>query len=280
MKAFKSQESKEAVFNYYNMLLKKLTVPYEEVNIRTRFGDTFMLVAGSAANPPLIFLHGSSMTSAMWIGDINALSSDYRVFALDIPGEPGRSDEEQLPFDTSDYSDWFLDVMEGLSLDKAVLVGASLGAWLAIKFVVNNPEKVSRLVLFCPAGIGSQNEAFKEIAFPLLSKGEEGINELFAQVNGGEPVPEMTMNYIKLIAWAFNSRQEPIPIFSDDELRRLIMPLIVFVGEKDIILRSDETAERISRLLSHAEVIMLKEKGHSLSGFGAEIASFLEKHNK
>jgi siroheme synthase (precorrin-2 oxidase/ferrochelatase) len=56
------------------------------------------------------------------------------------------------------------------------------------------------------------------------------------------------MNYIKLIAWAFNSRQEPIPIFSDEELSRLLMPLIVFVGKKDIMLRSDETAERIAKL--------------------------------
>jgi len=279
MNAFKTQESREAVFNYYNMLLEKLTVPHEELNINTRFGNTFLLAAGDETKPPIILLHGSSMTSAMWIGDINILSRDYRVYAPDMPGEPGKSHDEQLPFDTSDYADWLLDVINGLSLDKATLAGASLGAWLAIKVSINHPNKISRLVLLCPAGIGSQNEAFKEIALSLLSKGEDGVNELFAQINGGTPVPEIIMNYQKLIAWAFNSRQEPIPIFTDNELKRLTMPCIVFVGAKDIMLRSDETADRLSKLVPHAEVVTLPDKGHSLSGLSDKFVEFLKKNS-
>lgn len=277
MKAFKTQEAKEAVFKYYNMLLSNLTVPYEEININTRFGNTFVLAAGDISHPPIILLHGSSMTSAMWISDINTLSSQHRVYAPDIPGEPGRSDEEQLPFDSMDYADWLNDVMGGLSLGKVTLVGASLGAWLAAKFSIYQPNKISRLVLLCPAGIGSQNDAFKEIALSLISKGEDGVNELFAQINGGNPVPEVILNYQKLIAWAFNSRQEPIPTFTDDELKCLTMPCIIFVGAKDIMLRSDETADRLSKLVPHAEVVTLPDKGHSLSGLSDKIQVFLEK---
>ena len=278
MKAFKTQEGKEAVFNYYNVLLEKLTVPHEELNVNTRFGNTFVLAVGDKTKPPVVLLHGSSMNSAMWIGDINILNRDYRVYAPDIPGEPGRSNDEQLPFDTSDYMDWLFDVMSGLSLDKITLAGASLGAWLAAKFSISYSNRISRLILLCPAGIGSQNEAFKEIALSLLTKGEEGVNELFTQINGGNPVPEAVMNYSKLIAWAFNSRQEPIPMFSDDELKHLTMPCIVFVGAKDIMLRSDETADRLSKLVPHAEVIILPDKGHSLSGLADKYVSFLEKH--
>ena len=169
MKAFKSQEGKAAVQSYYDMLLNELTVPYERLTVQTRFGNTFLLTAGNVANSPLVLLHGSSMNSAMWIREINMLSSLFRVYAPDIPGEPGQSDENQLPFDTDDYSDWLLDTLAALSADRIVLVGASLGAWLAAKFSALHPDKVAKLVLLCPAGIGSQNHSFKEIALSLLS---------------------------------------------------------------------------------------------------------------
>lgn len=276
MKAFRTQEGKEAVLQYYDLLLEHLVVPHEKLNINTRFGSTFILAAGDTANPPIVMLHGSSMNSAMWIDDINALCHGYRIYAPDIPGEPGRSDGTQLPFDTSDYADWLLDVIEGLSLDKCILGGASLGAWLAAKFAIGHPDRISRLLLLCPAGIGSQNHAFKDIALSMLSKGEEGVNELFAQINGGEPVPEAILNYSKLIAIAFNARQEPIPLFSDEELTQLTMPSITFVGTKDIMLHSDETAARIAKLLPHAEIVTLPEKGHSLSGLANRMLPFLK----
>lgn len=277
MKAFKSQEGKESVLSFYGTLLENLTVPHDGQTLRTRFGDTFILTAGDAANPPMIMLHGSSMNSAMWIGDINALAGSYRIYAPDIPGEPGKSDEEQLPFDTSDYADWLLDVMDALSLDSAILVGASLGAFIAVKFAVSHPERVAKLILLCPAGIGSQNHAFRDIAMSLLSKGEAGVDELFTIINGGEPIPPAIMGYQKLIAMSFNSRQELIPSFTDDELKRLTMPCKVFAGAKDIMLRSDETRERISRLLPGADVVMLPDKGHSLSGLADDMADFLRQ---
>lgn len=84
----------------------------------------------------------------------------------------------------------------------------------------------------CPAGIGSQNHEFKEIALSLLQKGEKGLDELFLKINGDLPIPEIVMNYQRLIAVSFHPRQENVPIFSDEELKRLTMPSILFVGDK------------------------------------------------
>ena len=278
MKAFKSEEGKEAILAYYDKLLEMMTIPYEKLRINTFSGPTFILAAGEPANPPIILLHGSSMNSAMWIGDMQKLSRYYRVYAPDLPGEPGRSNEEQLPFDTDDYSDWLSDLMKGLSIDEAIIGGASLGAWLALKFSVRHPEKVNKLVLLCPAGVGTQNHGFKEIALSLLTQGEEGLNELFRKINGDNPIPEIVLNYQKLIALFFNFRQEVIPIFSDDELRRLTMPSIIFVGSKDIMLKSEETAERTSRLVPQARIVVLPERGHSLSGLADDIIEFLQNN--
>lgn len=277
MKAFNSEQGKEAVMNYYGMMLEKLTVPHEKIEVGTRFGKTFVICAGEKSAPPMFLLHGSSMNSSMWVGDIPKYSGAYRVYAPDMPGEPGKSDENQLPFDSSDYSDWLSDVMSALGVKKTVLIGASLGAWLAVKFSVEHPESVEKLVLLCPGGIGSQNHKFKEIALSLLTKGEEGVNELFRMINGGAEIPEAVLNYQKLIAVSFNSRKEELPVFSDGDLKKLNMPVAVFVGGKDIMLRSDETIDRITRLLPDATAVMLPERGHSLSGLCDDILGFLNR---
>jgi len=275
--AFKSQEGKTAILDYYDSLLEKLTVPYERLNINTVLGNTFILAAGDIENQPIVLLHGSSMNSTMWISDIQKLCKNYRVYAPDMPGEPGRSDERQFPLRTSDYPDWLLDVFNALEIDRCILIGASLGAWLAIKFSVNHSDMVDKLVLLSPAGVGSQNHEFKKIALSLLTRGEEGLNELFMKINGDNKIPDIILNYQKLIALFFNSRQEIVPIFTDDELKNLTMPCILFVGGKDIMLYSDETLKRFLDVVPHAERVMLEDKGHSLAGLADDIMEFLKR---
>lgn len=277
MNAYKTPEGKQAVIGYYNMMLQKFRIPYEELNVNTACGPAHILAAGNPENDPLILLHGSSMNSVMWIRDMEIFSKHYRVFAPDLPGEPGKSSEEQLPLDNLDYVNWLDDVVKALGINKGSLVGISLGAWLAAKYSVHRTQNVSKLTLLCPAGIGGQNHAFKELAMSLLPKGEEGVNELLRLINGGKDMPEIMLNYQKLIAGAFNSRQEPIPLFTDEELQRLTMPSLLIVGQQDIMLNSMDTAERYGRLVSNARIKVLPDAGHSLTGLAAEITEFLNQ---
>jgi pimeloyl-ACP methyl ester carboxylesterase len=252
------------VLKYYDMLLEELTIPYDRLNINTRHGNTFLIAAGDIAAPPMVLLHGSSMNSIMWVSDILKYSQKYRVYALDIPGEPGRSDERQLPFNTSDLDNWLYDVFEGLSISKAVMIGASLGGFLAAKFAIRYPEKIDKLVLLCPAGIGTQNKNFIFTALFYMLFGEKGRRKLFKIINGNDDMPEIFFKFQTLIGKNFNTRKEPIPIFSDDEMRRLIMPVFLFVGTKDIILHSMETAERMKKLVPNARINILTDGGHSI----------------
>lgn len=270
-KAFKTQQGRDEVLKYYDMLLEKLTIPYERLNINTRHGNTFSIVAGNISAPPMVLLHGSSMNSSMWISDILKYHQKYRVYALDIPGEAGRSDERQLPFTTSDLDDWLYDVFNELTLNKAVVIGASLGAWLAAKFAIRYPEKIDKLVLLCPAGIGTQNKSFIFTALFHMLLGEKGIRRLFKKINGNIDIPEVMLNYQRLITQNFNTRREPIPIFSDDEIRRLTMPVFLFVGAKDIMLNSMETVDRMKKLAPCTRINILTEGGHSLINLADEI---------
>ena len=86
--AYKTAEGKEMVFRAYDTFLSKMRIPYEENHVDTRFGKAFVIATGKMDAPPLILLHGSAMNSVMWIRDMEQYSEFYRVYAVDLQGEP------------------------------------------------------------------------------------------------------------------------------------------------------------------------------------------------
>lgn len=273
--AFKSKEGKEEVLKYYDFLLTKGSVEHEKIMVNTSYGETFIIAMGKKELPSLILLHGSGMNSSMWIKEMEEYSKTHRVYAVDMPGEPGKSDENQLPFGGDEFSNWLNDVFNELFIEKASIVGISLGAWLGTKFAIRYSDKVDKLILLCPAGIGPQKKSFifKFLFYSIF--GEKGIDKLYYKINGDKPIPEIMLNYQKLIARHFNFRKVTIPIFTDNELRKLTMPVALFVGGKDVMLHSEKTANRLGSLLNHAEINFIQEEGHSIINQGNEIRKFL-----
>lgn len=273
--AFKSEEGKKEVLKYYEFLLTKGSLPHEKLMINTSYGETFIIAMGKTELPPLVLLHGSGMNSAMWIQEMEEYSKNHRVYAIDIPGEPGKSDERQLPFEGDDFENWLNDVFNGLSIEKSSIVGISLGAWLGAKFAIKYSDKVNKLVLLCPAGIGPQKKSFAFKALFYMMFGEKGIDKLYCKVNGDKPMPKIMLDYQKLIAKHFNFRKEVIPLFSDDELKKLTMPVSLFVGAKDVMFYSEKTAKRLGLLIDHAKINFIADEGHSIVNQGDEIREFL-----
>lgn len=273
--AFKSEEGKKEVLKYYEFLLIKGSLPHEKLMINTSYGETFIIAMGKTELPPLVLLHGSGMNSAMWIQEMEEYSKNHRVYAIDIPGEPGKSDERQLSFEGDDFENWLNDVFNGLSIEKSSIVGISLGAWLGAKFAIKYSDKVNKLVLLCPAGIGPQKKSFAFKALFYMMFGEKGIDKLYYKVNGDKPMPKIMLDYQKLIAKHFNFRKEVIPLFSDDELKKLTMPVSLFVGAKDVMFYSEKTAKRLGLLIDHAKINFIVDEGHSIVNQGDEIREFL-----
>lgn len=272
---FKSEEGKNEILKYYESLLEKWTHEHEEIYVDTGYGKTFIIASGKEDLPPLILLHGSGMNSVMWIKEMEKYSNNHRVYAVDMIGEPGKSNEIQLPLVGDDFANWLNDIFEALSIQKASIVGISLGAWLGAKFSIKYSQKVNKLVLLCPAGIGSQKKSFAFKAIFYMLFGEKGIDKLYYKINGNKPIPQVMLNYQKLIAKHFNFRKETIPLFSDDELIKLTMPIALFAGEKDIMLHSKKTAKRLESLLGHANINLIPNEGHSIVNQGDEIRKFL-----
>lgn len=180
-----------------------------------------------------------------------------------------------MPFDSSAYAEWLDDVFKALAISKASIIGISLGAWLAIKYAVFQPEKVEKLVLLCPSGVGPQKLSFLFTAMFSMCFGDRGLKKLFYKVNGNQPIPDIVLDYQLLIGKSFNFRREMIPIFSDQELKSLTMPVVLFVGGKDIMLHSAKTAWRMKTLVPQGKINILPEAGHTLTNLTTEIYDFL-----
>ena len=153
---FKSEIGRKEVLDYYNEMLNKYSDNNRQYYINTRHGKTFVIEAGEKTAQPIIFLHGSGMSSFMWIKELIEYSKKYRVFAVDILGEPGKSEGNRLPLVGKFHSEWLLDIYESLNINKSNVVGISLGGWIAIKFATDYPKMVEKVVLISPSGIGNQ----------------------------------------------------------------------------------------------------------------------------
>lgn len=276
---FKTDKGQKAIISEYDILLKRWPVPYEQLTIPTRHGNTFIIACGSKSFPPLILLHGSSTNSAMWMGDVAEFSLHYRVYAVDIPGEPGKSEAVRYELNGSDYAEWLNEIFNSLNLTKASLIGISLGGWMSLKFSTAYPERVEKLVLLCPSGIGPQKTSFMLTMLPFIFMGQWGLKQIIKRINGKEIVPDEVIQFSMLVAKNFNpiTVNTVFPIFSDEDLKKLNMPVLLLVGDKDVLLHSRITFKRLTMLVPLLTAKLLPDTGHIIINKTGQIIEFLTK---
>jgi pimeloyl-ACP methyl ester carboxylesterase len=171
-------------------------------------------------------------------------------------------------------------LLESLEIETTSLVGLSLGGWMALSFAIAHPEKVDRLCLICPGGIYPERSSFlfKAIFYTLC--GAWGQKQIMKLINGGKlPTDaglERAMSFTTLASQHFKPRYAKLLIFSDTELRRLAMPVQLFFGEFDYLLRAEESIERLTGLVKNLENHLLPDTGHVIVSQAAAIQRFLD----
>src|ERR1700742_350906 len=153
---YRSHEGAQMVAERYREFLEYWPQNARQLRVPTRQGETFVMSCGAAEAPPLVLLHGAGSNSAMWTTDAAIWSAQYKIYAVDVIGEPGFSAESRPPLDSDAYGLWLGDVLRGLGIERFSLVGMSLGGWLAIDFATRQPSRIDRMVLIVPAGVGRQ----------------------------------------------------------------------------------------------------------------------------
>ena len=260
---YKTEAGGQEIRRKYEEWLAHWPVPAERRTLPTRHGDTFVMVSGPENGPPVVLLHGSGGNTLTWMPFVGKLAGRFRLYAVDLIGEPGMSAPSRPPLGSSAYAEWFDDVLDGLGLTEVQVVASSLGGWFAIDYASRRPGRFSRLVLTVPSGIGRQRYGTMAAFF---------LGQLL-----GRKQPEPTSpaeRYVRMVFQHFRPRLF-MPRFTDAQLRKLTMPLLVIIGDQDEMLDSRVTQQRLRAAAPHADVVMLPGVGHMLPDQTERIAEFL-----
>ncbi len=272
---YKSPAGKSTIMALYDAVLARWPVAHEKITLPTRHGDTFIIASGVECAPALVLLHGSASNAVSWIGDITEYSQYFRVYAVDLPGEPGKSAENRPAWDGPDFAEWLEDVLDGLKIKQASLVGISQGGWTALKFATTRPDRVTRLVLLTPGGVIPTRSSFimKAVFFSML--GHFGAQRINRMVCGKQSIHPEAVKFMDAIYTHFNVRVEKEYLFSDEELECLTMPTLFIGGAQDALCNIDAAARRMQGLVPQLKVMIIPDMGHALVNLSGQITPFL-----
>jgi len=273
---YRSPQGEKEIVSMYDTLLKQWPQPNAPRFVPTRFGDTFVMQNGVAGGPPVLLLHGSSTNNALWMADAALLGQMHCVFAVDIIGEPGKSAKSRPALSGGSYANWLRDVMDGLGLQSAAIVGNSLGGWMALDFATVYPQRVDALILLASGGICPVRVSLAFKALGCALRGKKGKTRFTALVTGDVPLSEEAQAFGALLQAHYVPRKVSPPVFEDGALKKLTMPLLYVGGEHDVFYDSKACAARLASLLPHADARVLPDMPHTLINMGKEIRDFLE----
>ncbi|MGQ9645323.1 MAG: alpha/beta fold hydrolase [Thermodesulfobacteriota bacterium] len=133
--------------------------------LQVRGHTIFYVVKGEGE--PLLLIHGYGAGCWVWEKQIDVLARDYRVYAVDILGY-GYSDRPKIEYSPETYIQFLRDFMDGLAIERATLIGNSMGGGIVWAVAALFPERVKKLVLIdcVPPDVLNQvrNQSFRTLA--------------------------------------------------------------------------------------------------------------------
>jgi pimeloyl-ACP methyl ester carboxylesterase len=243
--------------------------------------------------PPVILVHGGQMDRRMWDFQFDLLARDYHAIRYDIRGF-GKSDVPARPYS---YADDQKSLMKHLGLQKASIVGLSLGAAIATDFAIIYPDSVRALVLVCPGlgGFKFEDKAndLRAVVDAAREENYDKVSELWLQ----NPFMSVAMEHADLRprlralsrdnahCWLNNPlllrRMTPT---AAERLGEIRAPTLVIDGGRDV---SDihKIVAKLSAEIPGAKQEVLKDCGHIApmeepEAFSKLLLEFLKAHSR
>ena len=114
--------------------------------VKTRDIETSYIDTGNG--PPLLMIMGMAGIIEYWVlNNLRNLSSSFRVIAYNNRGM-GETSSGSTSFSIEEFARDALELMNALAIDRAHVLGWSMGSFIAQELVLRNPERVDRLVLY------------------------------------------------------------------------------------------------------------------------------------
>jgi len=245
--------------------------------------------AGDAKNPKVVLLHGLGASISSWQLNIVALSQKYHVIALDQVGF-GKSDKPMLKYRIGTYTDFLDKFLSELKIEKASLIGNSLGGWIAADFALKYPAKVEKIVLADAAGLKPNLVDFNRI-YALNFSTRDEIRALVKLVFynqtlfGSEAFVDESLR-LRVAAgdgYTINSLIDSIKReedFLNGRLGGIKQPTLIVWGKQDGLLPLAD-GEKFDKEIPNSELIVFDRCGHvpqveKALEFNAAVLKFLE----
>ena len=229
--------------------------------------------AGSGT--PVVLLHGLGGDGSRWAPNIAELAKDFHVFALDQIGF-GQSDKPLANYHTGMLSEFLVDFLNAVNVQKASLVGNSMGASVALYTAVHYPAKVSAIVLAdgggfrsaaAPAAAAPSAEALRRRALQNSTTRDE-TREFFRILfhNKSLVTDKMVDEQLAMrlrSAFTISKIQEAGDrgSLSEEEVRGVKAPTLIVWGKYDE-LANPAGADRLERTIPGAKKVIIDNCGH------------------
>ena len=120
---------------------------------------------------PVVLIHGMGGSAAGYLLNFGALAAHHRVYAMDLPNHGGTDPVGDARPGPAYMSGFVNDFMSELKIERAHVVGHSLGGGIALRLAMDYPRRVDRLVLVAALGLGRQlTPLFRIVSLPLLGE--------------------------------------------------------------------------------------------------------------
>lgn len=275
---YKSLQGGKLIQESYEILLKAWNVEKEEMDIPTSFGTTHVVAAGSPSKPPLVLFHGVGDDLAlMWLYNAKALTENFRIYAIDTMGGPGKSEPNEEFFKSYDQIKWIDELLDAMKIDKTYVAGVSNGAYLTIHYAISKPERVIKCVCMAGAGSGSMLRMLVFVPAALFPT-EKNVRKLMLKLCG--PNSSALLDNAELMShWTyllkfFNNRTmmyQKMVKFSDEDYQKLQGRILFLVGESDGLSRLPRDLEKLQRTKLAYKVI--KNAGHAVNHQQADLVN-------
>lgn len=244
----------------------------------------------AGTGPTVILLHGLGGSGQNWMFTFNGLSPQFRVVVPDQIGF-GNSDKPMINYRVRTYVDFLNEFYKQLKIERATLVGNSMGGWIAAAFTIAFPEKVDRLVLADATGyMPPANFDFKSL-YALNPSTREGMKQLVAKVffNKSFSADAVIDQFLaqRMSAgdgYTINSLIDSVARredFLDGQLGMIKAPTLIVWGREDGLVVLSE-GERLKKDIANSKLVVFDRCGHfpqveKAGEFNAALLEFLKQ---
>ena len=202
--------------------------------------------------PAVVLVHGLAMSGRYMVPTLLGLAPRYRVYAPDLPGL-GLSTRPTRPLTLSEQADALAGWMDGVGLERAALLGNSLGCQVIVRFAIRYPERLTRAVLVGPTMDPRARSPLRQAWRLLLDAPREAPSmRLIAVREYWRAGPRRTWGVLR----------EALGAHVEDRLPGVRAPTLVVRGGRDPIV-PERWAEEATRLLPRGRLVVLPKAPHA-----------------